>query len=339
MPTMAQYRNALAVECGPFIGPESYVVRATSGSDTTKLVCSNYPIRSGIPQQDQLVDRPLYRPSAAQELDKNRYVMDYEPSTGTITPDLVWINSPAGAVSSFNTYAFLEGYLYFDLEMYLYEDLEGTGIGGIGERFEVLGPFDAPTMHKLINDGLKQCWMVVDVPSTPTELATRHDLGVVAPWLQDANQVLQVGLLAAGEDRNQTDPFARRIYGHVERDGGSFYLNTYARSFNATDTLYLRCLKRAYDHCRPTGGFYGEQSGLNLETDEAPIEREWLTSSALVLGWRRFAHLLEPAANQRLIRDQAAATAWFADRSRVHLTAVKPQMTFTKARTFGPVFR
>ena len=58
-----------------------------------------------------------------------------------------------------------------------------------------------------------------------------------------------------------------------------------------------------------------------------------------MLGWRRFAHLLEPAANARLIRDQMAATVWFADRSRVHLQAVKPQMTFKKARTFGPVFR
>ena len=338
MPSLAQYRAALAVECGPYIGPESYDVRATSGSDTTKLVCANYPIRSGIPQQDSLIDRPLYRPSAAQELDRNRYVMDYDPATGTITPDLPWTNPPFSPTSG-NTYGFLEGYTYGDLEHFLYQDLEGLGVNGIGERFEVLGPFDAPTMHKLINDGLKQCWMVVDVPLTPLVDTTRQNLGGVAWWLQDPNNVLQVGLLVQGEDRNVQDPFARRVYGEVERDGGTMHLNTGTRTFNSTDLLYLRCLKRMYDHCRPSGGSFGDQSGLSLETDEAPVEREWLVSSALVLAWRRFAHLLEPGANQRLIRDQAAATVWFADRARVHLGAVKPQMTFKRARSFGPAFR
>ena len=336
MPTLAHYRAALAVESGPYIGPESYEVRATSGSDITRLMCSQYPVQSSIPQQDTLIDRPLYRPTARHELDRHRYVAAYDPPTGTITPDLPWI-FPLFSPPSGNTYEFLEGYTYGDLENFLYQDLEGTGTDGIGERFEVLGAFDVPTMHKLINDGLKQCWIVVEVAAIPTELATRHDLSVVAPWLQDANNVLQVGLLVEGEDRNLQDPFARRIYGEVERDGGTFYLNTHARSFNATDMLYLRCLKRAYDHCRMSGGVFGEQSGLELETDESPIDREWATSSALLLGWRRFAHLLEPVANQRLIRDQASAAAWFSDKCRQHLGAVKPQMTFTKPRHFGPV--
>jgi hypothetical protein len=338
MPMLAQYRSLLALESGPYIGPESYVVRATSGSDTTQLVSSAYPITSGIPQQDQLVDRPLYRPTAVQPLDRHRYIMDYEPSTGTITPDLPWIFPPFSTIDG-NTYEFLEGYMYGDLENFLYQDLEGMGTDGIGERFEVLGPFDVPTMHRLINDGLKQCWLVVEVPCVPTELTSRHDLAVVAPWLQDVNNVLQVGMLVEGEDRNLQDPFERRVYGRVEQDGGSFYLNTGTRTFNANDMLWLRCLKRGYDHCRPAGGAFGQQSGLELENDEAPIEREWLTSAALVLAWRRFAHLLEPAANQRLIRDRAEAAAWFSDRSHKHLGAVKPQMQFSTARHFGPAFR
>ena len=95
----------------------------------------------------------------------------------------------------------------------------------------------------------------------------------------------------------------------------------------------------AYDHCRPAGGVYGDQSGLALETDEAPIERDWLASSALTVGWRRFGHILEPNANQRLIRDQASAAAWVTDRSRQHFTAVAPTLTFRPARQFGrPIY-
>jgi hypothetical protein len=338
MPTLAEYRRAVAVESGPYIGPESYVVRATSGSDTTKLVCSAYPIRSGIPQNDLLVERPLYRPNAPRAEDRNRYVMVYDPPTGTLTPDLPWTFPPIAPPGP-STYEALEAYTYADLELMLYEDMENLGASGVGERFEVLGPFDAPTLHQLVNDGLKQCWLVVDVACTAQEGVVRHDLGQIAPWLQDANHVRQAGMLPAGHSPYEDDPFENLVYGTVERDGGTFLFNTGTRTFNVGDTIYLRCYKRAYNHCRAQGGVYGDQTGLNLETDESPIERDWLASSALTVGWRRFGHLLEPQANQRLIRDQAAAAAWFADRSRQHFTAVAPQLTFRPARRFGPAFR
>jgi hypothetical protein len=340
MPSLAEYRRNLAVESGPYIGPESYDVRATSGTTVSQLVCSNYPIESGIAQNDLLLDRPLYRPTAALEQDRNRYVMTYDPPTGTITPDLVWALAPLTTIGA-TQYGELEGFTYFDFEDLLltYENMEGTGISGIGERFEILGPWDAPTMHKLINDGLKQCWLVVDVPCTPVADTTRFELGVVTPWLQDPNHVRQVGVLAAGEDPSKVDPFSRIVYGSVERDGGTFIFNSGSRTFNANDVLYLRCYKRAFDHCRAAGGTFGDQSGLFIETDEAPIERDWLVSSALVVGWRRFGHLLEPMANQRLIRDQAAAVTWFSDRTHEHFQAVAPQLTLRRARRFGPVFR
>jgi hypothetical protein len=334
MPTLADYRSLFAVECGPYIGPESYVVRATSGSDIDRLVCSQYPITSGIPQRTSLLDRPLFRPSG-RTFDRHRYVMDYDPPTGTITPDLPWIYPPFSPVTG-NTYEFLEGYTYGDLEFYLYQDLEGTGEDGIGERFEILGPFDVPTTHRLINDGLKNCWLVVEVACVPTERSVRHDLGVVAPWLQDATDILQVGYLASGEDRNECDPFERIVRGQVEQDGGTFHLNTWTRSFQDGDLLYLRCLKRAYDHCRPTDGFFGEQAGLVAETDEGPVEPDWLVSSALVLAWRRFGHMLEPLANNRLIRDQATAAAWFTDNCRKHFTQPLPARTLKRKRQFGP---
>jgi len=180
---------------------------------------------------------------------------------------------------------------------------------------------------------------VVEVACVPTPGASRHSLAVITPWLQDPNHVRQAGVLAADEDRNQTDPFNRIVYGTIDRDGGDFYFDTGSRTFDDGDIIYLRCYKRAYDHCRASGGVFGDQSGLSLETDEAPIERDWLASSALTVGWRRFGHILEVQANQRLVRDQATAAAWFSDRSRQHFTAVAPTLTFKPARRFGPVFR
>ena len=344
MPSLAQYRRAVAVESGPYVGPESYTVRATSGSSTTKIVCSAYPIRSGIPQADLYVERPLFRPDAQRLDDRDRYVMTYDPPTGTLTPDLPWTFPPIAPPGG-STYENMEAFRYggldtppFDgLEMFQYEELEDLGATGVGERFEILGPFDVPTLHQLINDGLKQCWIVVEVACVTTPGASRHSLEIVSPWLQDANHVRQAGVLTYGEDRNQADPFDRVVHGAVERDGGTFYFNTDRRTFAEGDILYLRCYKRAYDHCRANGGVFGDQTGLELDTDEAPIERDWLASSALTVGWRRFAHILEPQANQRLIRDQISAAAWFTDRSRQHFTAVAPTLTFRPARRFGPV--
>lgn len=338
MPSLAEYRRVVAVESGAYVGPESYDVRATSGSTTAVLICSNYPIKSGIAQNDLYTERPLYRPNAVNEHDRHRFVQTYDPPTGALTPDLVWTMPPIAPPGGSN-YGFLEAYTYADLEALLYEDMENLGLTGVGERFEILGPFDVPTLHQLINDGLKQCWMVVEVACLPTVGASRHSLAAIAPWLQDTNHVRQAGVLAQDDDRNLTDPFRSMVNGQVERDGGDLYFNTGSRTFADGDILYLRCYKRAYDHCRPSGGVFGDQAGLNLETDEAPIERDWLASSALTVGWRRFGHLLEPGANQRLIRDQATAAAWFTDRSRQHFTAVAPTLTFRPSRRFGPAVR
>jgi hypothetical protein len=334
MPTLAQYRSTFCVEAGPYIGPDSYEVRATSGSDLTHLYCDAYPIKSGIPKSD-LIDMSLYRPNASQATDKHRLVQAYDPTQGLITPDLAWAVAPLASTAG-SQYQDLEAFVYAGLEQLIYDDMENTGLAGFGERFEILGPFDAPTAHRLINDGLKQCWLVVEVVCLPTPLKSRHDLSVVCPWLQDPSDVLQVGYLAETDDRDLIDPFENVVRGMVERDGGTFYLNTGTTSFVDGDVLYLRCLKRAYDHCRASGGTFGEQSGLIGETDESPIERDWCASSALVLAWRRFAHILEPAANQRLIRDQQAAGAWFSDRCREHFTAPLPQRTLRRRRYFGP---
>jgi hypothetical protein len=336
VPSLANYRSTFSVEAGPFIGPDSYDVRATSGSDLSHLYCDAYPIKSGIPQQDQLIDRPLYRPNAVQPSDRHRYVQSYDPTTGLITPDLNWALPLLADPGSGTQYQNLEAFTYAGLENLEYTDMENTGLAGFGERFEILGPFDAPTTHRLINDGLKQCWLVVEVACIPTPLKSRHNLSVVCPWLQDPSDVLQVGVIKNYQDRDLEDPFEHVVRGMVERDGADFYLNTGTTSFVDDDVLWLRCLKRAYDHCRTSGGAFGEQSGLYGETDEAPVERTWAAAAALTIAWRRFAHLLEPQANQRLIRDQATAAAWFTDETRKHFTAPLPQRTLRRRRYFGP---
>src|SRR4051812_13080819 len=139
MPSLAEYRRNLAIESGPYIGPESYTVRATGGTDETKLVCDVYPIQSGLAQQDLLLDRPLYRPYAIQSTDRNRYVMTYDPPTGTITPDLPWTISPLSTLGS-TPYSALEAHPYLELEALTYECIEGTGVDcpggpGLGESF------------------------------------------------------------------------------------------------------------------------------------------------------------------------------------------------------------
>ena len=335
MPSLAQYRHSLAVESGPYVGMDVYDVHAMSGSDTTKLSNHQYPIMSGIAQQDLYLDRPLFRPDATYATDRDRVVMTYDPPTGTLTPDLPWTMAPIPPASG-TTYEYLEAHTYGGLEAFTYEMLEGITQTGPGERFEILGPFDSGTLHQFINDGLKQCWQVVEVAATATPGASRHDLSQVTPWLQDQTHVRQVGVLGEGQDRNLSDPYENIVYGSIDRDGGAMYFNSGSRTFNVGDTLFFRCYKRAYDHCRAAGGEYGDQSGLLNETDEAPIDREWATSAALVIAWRRFAHLLEPLANQRIIRDQATAAAWFNARTHQHFTAVQPQLLFRRARRFGP---
>ena len=95
MPTLTDYRSYFAQEAGPYIGPQSYTVRATSGTTTAQLVCGIYPIISGTPIQYTLIDRPLYRPNATSQYDqKTATSRRYDPTTGTITPDLPWSIAP-----------------------------------------------------------------------------------------------------------------------------------------------------------------------------------------------------------------------------------------------------
>ena len=76
-----------------------------------------------------------------------------------------------------------------------------------------------------------------------------------------------------------------------------------------------------------------------LETDESPAEREWVTASGLTIAWRRYGHVLEVLANQRLVRDQQTAAAWFTDKTREHFSVPLPARTLKRRSQFGPAAR
>ena len=245
------------------------------------------------------------------------------------------------------TYGFLEAFTYQDLEAYEYQDMEGAGIDGIGERFEILGPFDAPTMTRLINEGLRHCWIIVEVACVPTLLTSRHDLTAVAPWPAiDPGNLLQVGLQANLEDRNLRDPFEQRIFRAGRTRRRHVLPEHHVADLQRGDTIPgcgfssegVRPLPR-----RRAGNF-GDQQGLLLETDESRADgrlgalpqRYWWLELAAVRT-----RLLEPAAaNQRLIRDQQSpAVASFNDLVREHLVADMPQKKLYRRRSFGPAVR
>ena len=113
-----------------------------------------------------------------------------------------------------------------------------------------------------------------------------------------------------------------------------------SQTFNTGDTIWLRFLKRAYDHCRTVRRQLRRAAGTGAgDRRGAGDDAGWAAAAALVAGWRQFGHLLEPAANQRLIRDQQSAVAAFNDLVREHLVADMPQKKLYRRRSFGPAVR
>jgi hypothetical protein len=277
MPTLLQYRQQAAKELGRYEAGE-----ADTGSSTTTLVDNNWPIKSSLNQDDLYTDFYLLRPNAVAVDDRVRIVATYTPASGFLVADRVWSNAP---------YA-----------------------GGVGEAYELHGIIEPYTaLKELVNATLKRCLLVVEFTITPIEDQIRHSLTAAAPWFNDPNAMLAVGWMDSTDDRDEVDPYASPIRGEVVQDGATFYLVHRGRAFSASnnDLIYCQALKPAYYHCRPAGGVYGAQSGLSLDTDECPAGVEWVAAGTLVEAWRRYGHLLEAAANQKLLRDRQEAAAWF----------------------------
>ena len=61
---------------------------------------------------------------------------------------------------------------------------------------------------------------------------------------------------------------------------------------------------------------------------------DWVAAATLIEVWRRYGHLLEPLANQRLIRDRTDAAQWFSDLTAKNFNA--PPLEFRDLETWGP---
>jgi len=300
MPTRAAYRAAVAKLLGMH---ETGTASAGANNTAAQLEASGSSEnglrwRSSVLPAGELRDKWLFRPAATAPGDADRLIADYEPALGFLTPDDPWTNPPAS------------------------------------EPFEVLGLFSAAETHALIDEALARCLVVVEITFTVADpQLRRHDLGVVAPWLHDWRWVHQVGVLAPTESRDRVDPFGRRITGTARTEDGRVVLE--GPTFAVTDTVYVRLIKAARDHCRASGGEYGDQIGLLRETDEAPVGADWVAWGAVVAAQDRLDRLIETGvATQAAQRTRAAAAARFSEETRRAFTA--PERTYRPLTWYGP---
>ncbi len=273
MPTQLEFRQFTSKELGPF---------ESSSADTTstvaQLVDLNWPINSTLDQASLYVDQLLFRPSAALPGDMSRVVKLYTPSGGILTPDLNWTNAAVAA-----------------------------------EAYELHGRLDPLKLHLIFNEVLKELMVTAEFTLTPIALANRHNLTLGQPWLLNEKWVRQVGFLKLTDNRENLDPFKYRVVrGEAHKLGGQVYLDHPYIAFDPTvDVIYVKCLVPAYYQCRSSSaGTWGERSGLASDLHEAPLAVDRMASAALVLAWRRYSQILEPAANGRLINDLNQAVAW-----------------------------
>ena len=276
--TLTEIRQRAAQEFGP-----CYFGTAKTGSTASYLYDSTWPITSTIDTDDLYVDQYLFRPNAALASDKVRIVKNYIPLQGFLQPDGPWINPPAN-----------------------------------NEPYELHGVIEPGTdLLTLINQGLMRCFVVTEFSFTPVANQNRHQITQFAPYVTNPRWVRSVGYLSISELRDQTDPYMRAVRGDAielaTSTGMVIYLQHPGMIFDPnSSTVYVRCIAPSYTQC---SGATFPQNGLTLETDSAPINLEWAASSVLQEAWRKYSHLLEPAANQRIIRDRNEAALWFSDLS------------------------
>jgi hypothetical protein len=215
-----------------------------------------------------------------------------------------------------------------------------------GKAYELHGHIEPITdLTAAINATLKRLTVVVEITLTPTPDAIRHDLTTANPWLTSRNAVRQVGWLVTNETRAQTDPFrTRRVAGTITQSGGIVYLNHQQRTFAATETVYLRCLKPAYYHCRTTAGSgtYGEKTdGLTAEANEVELPVEPVAAGAIVTALNRGYFLVDRQSDPLLDESIKRAARIFTD----YCAAEDPrnyedgQLTLRPARRYwGPTY-
>lgn len=295
--TLKQYRARAAKELGPFL-------RSTAGTGSTRtlLIDPASPVASTLEQSQLYQDHYLLRPTVtAISGDRVRMVKVYEPITGRLTPDNPWAVAPTA-----------------------------------GEEYELHGTIEPDTvLVELINQALLECFVVTEFSFTPIAQQNRHNVTGAQPWLINPHWVRAVGTLGPNESREQVDPYSRVLRGQaIVEDGSNVYLEHQGQYFNGNELIYVRCIKPAFYHCAASGGVFGTQAGLTLDTDIAPISEDWLAAATLVEAWRRYGQILDPQADQRLIRNRAEAASWKTDCQSTYFSL--PPLQFMPLSHFGP---
>lgn len=285
---MGYYRRQIARETGVFIGS---TVRSGSRS---YLVDDRYPIKSNLDQGDLYAGKWLLRPRAELDEDKVRIVSErgYDPATGTLRPDSSWVNAPQ-----------------------------------TDEPYEIHGTIEPwEQMIDLINAGLKRCVTVVDVELTILPGAHSIDLRSAAPWLQDARWVRQIGWWPTGTTQEGSDPYNYPFRGSVEPNGTGLTLRWDHMWLGNGTPLMMKCLKRAYDHCRGSDvGVFGEQAGVWDEDSEGPVVPEWVAAGALCEFFERYGDVVAAGSREEVELNQKKAAARFDRMTREYFNL--PPMT------------
>jgi hypothetical protein len=294
VPTRLAYRQAAARAVGTL-----HTGVATGGSTQSLLEATAWPFKSTISQNERFEHWYLHRPTATTA-DRSRAVASggYIALAGTLAPDRLYDVAPA-----------------------------------VGEPFELMNMLDPDTLHRLIGDVLALCPVTSEVTFTTSATTTvHHSLASAAPWLTDPDWVYQVGYLAPADVRSDVDPFSRPRRGRAIERGGVVYLE--GPAFNPTDTVYVLASRPAASACRSSGGTYGDQTGLALDTDEAPVEVDWVAAGVKMFAWDEFRELFWPgeARTAETKVAQAAARFWALARTYWH----EPRRSFTPLRAWGP---
>lgn len=288
---LGRYRRRIAKETGNFLA-------STVESGAVSFLRDNkYPVKSTLDQGDLFSGKWLLRPQAPQPQDRVRIVAElgYDPQTGTLRPDSSWTDAAAST--------------------------EPYELHGVIEPWE--------QMNDLINQALKRC-MLVDhlvLPVTPGE--NWINLTPYAPWLLDGRWVRGAAVVDPNQvndpaDIDMTQPNFR---GWVEPQGRTTFLrwqgwNRFTSSSpSGSPVLVVRCIKRAYDHCRlGSDGTFGECAGLTQETHEGPVPEDWVAAGALVAFWESFGDVVAAGNRDEAESNQAKMAETFTTLSQQYFS-------------------
>lgn len=306
MATLATYRRTL----GPLLGVFEQGTADAGSNSLTTVVCTT-ALASGASLKEpsftaaMFNGKWLYMPGAAAD-DKSRLIKatsGYEPSSGTLTVGRAFSADP----------------------------------DTLSDRtFEITAMFSGTDLNTLIGEGLKKCFVVVEFTFTVASSSTRrHNLTTTASWLTKPQWVYQIGKLSSSQSRDEVNPFDYVYRGKAPQgDGSAVYIEDVA--FATTDTIYVKAIKPAYFHCRPTAGTFGAQSGLSLETDEAPCDAEWVAWAAIVAAEKRLARLEQGGrVSQEAMASRAIAAGEFAKHRTLNFHP--PRRTFLDLADMSPV--